>query len=390
MAQRGWITKHDRKKKGSVWVYHWYVIKPETGRKAEHTCVVGSVASFPREKDAWLEIDRRHIKPQLDQGAVTHWPLNLRRSCRQLYAERDEEAGGDNPVHREALPGRLPATPLGKECCSRHSAAGNRRLWLGSLPRSNPTKDKIRRIMSTVYTRAQKYGLVPRSDSSNPVRWVEQTAKSGYKPIVLEPATAAKIFEALSGAELALAILVAATGIRISEAMGLKWEDVDYQNKQINLRPGLGKGHNRGASQDGGLRGSRTAHRSAGQLFTGLAKGNGVRAAKRLGFRQRKKQGADAEIEQRSDWGLSPSGSDCRRGEAQEGATVRLPQLPPRAGKLAGEPGDGCQDGAGASPPLERQDNAWPVHAPGEFVDVGRAGLDDAGVAARIANRSIG
>jgi integrase len=104
------------------------------------------------------------------------------------------------------------------------------------LPRSNPTKDKIRRIMSTVYTRAQKYGLVPRSDSSNPVRWVEQTAKSGYKPIVLEPATAAKIFEALSGAELALAILVAATGIRISEAMGLKWEDVDYQNKQINLR----------------------------------------------------------------------------------------------------------------------------------------------------------
>ena len=33
-----------------------------------------------------------------------------------------------------------------------------------------------------------------------------------------------------------LTILVAATGIRISEAMGLKWEDVDYQNKQINLR----------------------------------------------------------------------------------------------------------------------------------------------------------
>jgi integrase len=33
-----------------------------------------------------------------------------------------------------------------------------------------------------------------------------------------------------------LPVLVAATGIRISEAMGLKWEDVDYQNKQINLR----------------------------------------------------------------------------------------------------------------------------------------------------------
>jgi len=35
---------------------------------------------------------------------------------------------------------------------------------------------------------------------------------------------------------LTLTILVAATGIRISEAMGLKWGDIDYQNKQINLR----------------------------------------------------------------------------------------------------------------------------------------------------------
>ena len=108
--------------------------------------------------------------------------------------------------------------------------------WLRSLRRSNPTKDKIRRIMSVIYTRAQKYGLVPRSDSSNPVKWVEQSAKSSYKPIVLDPATAAKIFEQLSGFELTLTILVAATGIRISEAMGLKWEDIDYQNKQINLR----------------------------------------------------------------------------------------------------------------------------------------------------------
>jgi len=37
MAQRGWITKQDRKKKGPVWVYHWYVIKPETGKEGRNT-----------------------------------------------------------------------------------------------------------------------------------------------------------------------------------------------------------------------------------------------------------------------------------------------------------------------------------------------------------------
>jgi hypothetical protein len=34
----------------TVWVYHWYVIKPETGKKVEHNCVVCRVADFPREK----------------------------------------------------------------------------------------------------------------------------------------------------------------------------------------------------------------------------------------------------------------------------------------------------------------------------------------------------
>jgi integrase len=235
MAQRGWITKQDRKKKGPVWVYHWYVIKPETGKKVEHTWTVGSVASFPREKDAWLEIDRRHMKPLPDQSAIRTGCLTFRDLAASYMQNGMTKLAvttqytvkhyiDDYLLPRWGKSVALDIQPLEIES------------WLGSLARSNPTKDKIRRIMSIVYTRAQKYGLVPRSDSSNPVKWVEQSAKSSYKPIVLDPATAAKIFEQLSGFELTLTILVAATGIRISEAMGLKWGDIDYQNKQINLR----------------------------------------------------------------------------------------------------------------------------------------------------------
>jgi integrase len=234
MAQRGWITKQERKK-GPVWVYHWYVVKPESWKRTEHNTVVGALATFPTEKDAWQEIDRRHLKPQLDRGEIRTGRLTF-DDLAASYMENGmtklaltTQSNVKHYVNDYLLPRwgasvALDIQPLEIE------------QWLGSLKRSNPTKDKIRRIMSVIYTRAQKYGLVPRSDSSNPVKWVEQSAKSSYKPIVLDPATAAKIFEQLSGFELALTILVAATGIRISEAMGLKWEDIDYQNKQINLR----------------------------------------------------------------------------------------------------------------------------------------------------------
>jgi integrase len=235
MAQRGWITKQDRKKKGPVWVYNWYVVKPETGKKAEHTCVIGLVAHFPREKDAWLEVDRRHLKPQLDQSVIRSGRLTfgdlatsyLSNGAKKLAVTTQytvKKSFDNYLIPRWGAISALDIQPLEVE------------HWLGTLLLANPTKDKLRRLMSIVYTQAQKYGLVPRTESSNPVRWVEQSAKSNYKPIVLDPSTGAKIFEALSGAERALAILVAATGIRISEALGLKWEDIDYQSKQINLR----------------------------------------------------------------------------------------------------------------------------------------------------------
>jgi hypothetical protein len=51
-------------------VYHWYVVKPESGKRTEHNTVVGALATFPTEKDAWQEIDRRYLKPQLDRSAI--------------------------------------------------------------------------------------------------------------------------------------------------------------------------------------------------------------------------------------------------------------------------------------------------------------------------------
>jgi hypothetical protein len=186
MAQRGWITKQERKKQGSVWVYHWYVLKPETGRRAEHTCVLGAVADFPTEKHAWLEIDRRHLKPQLDRNAIATGRLtfgDLAASYRENGMKKlavttqytVKHYVDDYLLPRWGTSFALDIQPLDIE------------QWLDSVKRSNPTKDKIRRIMSVIYTRAQKYGLVPRSESSNPVRWVEQSAKSSYKPIVVEP-----------------------------------------------------------------------------------------------------------------------------------------------------------------------------------------------------------
>lgn len=196
--------------------------------------------------------------------------------------------------------------------------------WLGALPLANPTKDKLRRIMSIIYTQAQKYGVVPRSESSNPVRWVEQSAKSRYKPVVVDPETAARILEGLSGAELALTILVAATGVRISEALGLKWEDIDYENRQIHLR--------RVWVNDTVVDHLKTEDSEAPVPLTDLLANclrawqteTNVRTAERLGFRQQEEQGPDTPLKRRSGGGPPQACGYRCRSKATRRATVRL------------------------------------------------------------------
>lgn len=111
-------------------------------------------------------------------------------------------------------------------------------LWIlrhGSVHSRWRIRRKIN-FAARVYFKAQKHGLIPCKEETNPVNWVEQSGKSHYKALIVTPKQAFKILMALPESERVLTLLIAATGLRISEALGLQWQDVDYANRRINLR----------------------------------------------------------------------------------------------------------------------------------------------------------
>jgi len=57
-----------------------------------------------------------------------------------------------------------------------------------------------------------------------------------YEAITLTPQQTVKVLSYLQEPEKTLTLLVAATGLRISEALALRWSDVDYRNHCIHLR----------------------------------------------------------------------------------------------------------------------------------------------------------
>ena len=51
----------------------------------------------------------------------------------------------------------------------------------------NTTLDKMRSVMNVVYKHGQRYGLIPREDSANPMRFVRCKTTSDYIPVIVSP-----------------------------------------------------------------------------------------------------------------------------------------------------------------------------------------------------------
>jgi integrase len=112
--------------------------------------------------------------------------------------------------------------------------------WLRALKKeahlANPTLDKTRRVMSLVYKHGQRYGLIPRNQESNPMRFVRCKTTSGYEAMILTPEQAYAVVCNLREPERTLTLLAAGTGLRISECLGLQWHDVNFADGMIHVR----------------------------------------------------------------------------------------------------------------------------------------------------------
>jgi integrase len=91
----------------------------------------------------------------------------------------------------------------------------------------------VRAVLSAGLTQAEKWGLMAR----NPVRLVEAPRQTQKEPGVLTPEQAAAILLAVRGQEFHhLFPVMLATGLRLGEALGLRWQDVNLDGQQLQVR----------------------------------------------------------------------------------------------------------------------------------------------------------
>lgn len=90
--------------------------------------------------------------------------------------------------------------------------------------------------MSLVYKHGQRYGLIPRNQESNPLVFVRCKTQSDYEAMILTPEQAFAVLLQLPEPERTLTVLCASTGLRISEALGLQWQEIGFEESLIRVR----------------------------------------------------------------------------------------------------------------------------------------------------------
>ena len=213
-------------KRRRTWNYLWY----ESGKRRSK--LIGTKQQFPTKASAWKEAERLKVKPierpngETVQSVITRYEaermparLSTARTYRSFLKNHVIPQWGNTPI-RDVQP-----RPV--------------ELWLRELALAPKSKTHVRSLMHGLVEFAMWAGVL--DIGRNPVSLVQN--KGASRKVRKARSLTAEQFHALLK-ELhepfaTMALLCVCLGLRISEALALRWSDVDWLGSRLSIRRGI-------------------------------------------------------------------------------------------------------------------------------------------------------
>ena len=219
-------VRYDKRRK--TWNYLWYDGPTRRSKR------IGTKQEFPTKAAAWKEVESLEIQakpPDGDKGDT------VRSLVARYEAERMPSRQSTVRVYRSFLNNHV----LPKWADTRIQDVQPRpvELWLRELPLSPKSKTHVRSLMHGLVEFAMWSGLL--DISRNPVSLVRNIGAT--RKVRKARSLTAEQFHALLR-ELqepfgTMALLSVCLGLRFSEALALRWSDVDWLGSRLSIRRGI-------------------------------------------------------------------------------------------------------------------------------------------------------
>jgi integrase len=250
--QKGSLRLADRKK-GKVWEFLWREVQLDGTIRRKHI-VIGTQEDLPTESSAQAVVDairleinqqtpQRLIKSISFETLVNHYrqhelPDTFNKTKPGLDAADEDRKSYSTQVTYEGYLKKW-ILPRWRACRLTDVKATEVEKWLKSLcfpktgvPLARGSRAKIRNIMSAIYSHAIRWEWTEK----NPITSVRQSAKRQKAPDVLTPEEIMAFLKELPDPLRTMIELDAFTGLRRGELIGLRWQDVDFENLILHIR----------------------------------------------------------------------------------------------------------------------------------------------------------
>lgn len=238
---KGWFRTR-KQSGGEFLLYCWSFTDPGTGKKAEKTQKLGLVSDFPDEASRWAEVGRLGLSSKLidkptgsvtfaelvqhyiDSGAISEKNIASRKANATVYTLRHNLERFCLPRWKDRVVSDIRPREVKEWLKYLHERGGL--AWT--------TVSKVAQSMKGVLKYGRTEGLLP--GNVDPFRDIRCDASTDYEAITCSPEQTLCILSGLPEPLFTLTLVIAATGLSISEALGLRWSDVEHDKNSIVVR----------------------------------------------------------------------------------------------------------------------------------------------------------
>jgi integrase len=242
--QRGYLRLGQRKKGPDRWEFLWWDSEP-SGVRVRRKAVIGTILQYPNLENAWqasngLRVSINETRNRQREQTITVADLIDHYIATELAS--DQLDGGKSHATKTIYTDFLTrwVRPIWGSLNIRDVRTIAVENWLRKLTRGNgnplapSTKAKIRSLMSVLFNHAIRHEWL--EQGRNPILLVRQGAKRQRIPEWLEPEELSALLSQLDRCFRVMVFLDAATGLRRSELLALKWVDIEFESQQIKVQ----------------------------------------------------------------------------------------------------------------------------------------------------------
>lgn len=226
--QFGSVERKKRSKGPDVWVYRF---TDEQGKRASK--IIGTAMEFKTESQAVKGAEKYRIEAN-SKAVVKEIPF-----AAVIHKYKLEEMPDRDSTRKFSLPwiknyieprwGSVDLSKIGKPPVEIED-------WLKSLSLAPKSRYHIRSLMRLIYAAAMRWGYIEQTQNPLDLVRVKGSTKRLREPIILEPHQCLQIAEKMPRDYRPMVLVAMCLGLRVSEILGLKWSDFDFEKGFVHIQ----------------------------------------------------------------------------------------------------------------------------------------------------------